>query len=120
MPVIALLGSVASTFGAPQYYMPYGYQLMRNPYSQYQKAPSYNQYQSAPVQPSNPNPYNLAFFNNPYNPIQPAAPKPAVLTRSSANTVNNAPLGLTVDFDSSFGKRKSMVLTFPSEILFEA
>ena len=87
--------------------MPYGYRLIRNPYRQYQSAPANNQYQSAPVQTSNPNPYNLAFFNNPYNPIQQVAPQPTVLTRSSANTVNNAPLGLTVDFDSSFGKYRN-------------
>ena len=92
--MIALLGSVVSTFGAPQYYRRYGYQLVGSPY---------NGYQSASVQPSN---SNTQYYNNPYFPVQPAqvVPQPAVLTRSSANTVNNSPLGLTVDFDSSFGK----------------
>ena len=99
MPVITLLGSVVSTFGAPQYfgtpqyYGRYGYQLVGSPY---------RRYQSAPVQPSN---SNTQYYNNP-NFVQPArvVPQPTVLTRSSANTINNVPLGLTVDFDGSFGK----------------
>merc|ERR1711962_1019087 len=76
LPTFAFLGLTASSYGAPQYYG----------------------YQNVPVQSSYP--YSLAFFNNPYNPVQ---PQPAVLTRTASNTVNNAPLGLTVDFDSSFG-----------------
>merc|ERR1711962_270813 len=76
LPALAFLGLAASSYGAPQYYG----------------------YQNVPVQSSYP--YSLAFFNNPYNPVQ---PQPAVLTRTASNTVNNAPLGLTVDFDSSFG-----------------
>merc|ERR1711973_633080 len=79
LPTFAFLGLAASSYGAPQYY---GYQNVPPP-------PSY--------------PYSLAFFNNPYNPVQAVAPQPAVLTRTASNTVNNAPLGLTVDFDSSFG-----------------
>merc|ERR1711962_84408 len=79
LPTFAFLGLAASSYGAPQYYG----------------------YQNVPAQPSYP--YSLAFFNNPYNPVQAVAPKPAVLTRTASNTVNNAPLGLTVDFDSSFG-----------------
>ena len=87
MPTFAFLGLAASSYGAPQYYG----------------------YQNVPAQPSYP--YSLAFFNNPYNPVQAVAPQPAVLTRTASNTVNNAPLGLTVDFDSSFGKYISIFMT---------
>ena len=87
MPTFAFLGLAASSYGAPQYYG----------------------YQNVPVQTSYP--YSLAFFNNPYNPVQPVAPQPSVLTRTASNTVNNAPLGLTVDFDSSFGKYISIFMT---------
>ena len=108
LAVLALLGLVASTFGAPQYYRRYGYRRYG-----YQR-PQYNRYQSAPAQPSSPVQRSQVIS-------QPAAvPQPPVITRSSANTVNNAPLGLTVDFDSSFGKYKSIFLTFSSKILFQA
>merc|ERR1739838_486400 len=87
---------VAYTFGAPQYYKRYGYG------GQYVHQPGqYGQY--VPAQPLN--------SYNPYNPVQsvqavPQAqvvPQASVITRTAANTVSNAPLGLTVDFDSSFG-----------------
>merc|ERR1711973_437760 len=79
LPTFAFLGLAASSYGAPQYYG-------------YQNVPAQHSY-----------PYSLAFFNNPYNPVQAVAPQPAVLTRTASNSLNSAPLGITVDFDSSFG-----------------
>jgi len=96
LPTLALLGLATSTFGANQYYRRYGYG------GQYVHQPGqYGQY--VPAQPLN--------SYNPYNPVRsvqavPQAqvvPQPSVITRTAANTVSNAPLGLTVDFDSSFG-----------------
>merc|ERR1712172_308065 len=89
LSTLALLGLAASTFGAPQYYQPYGYGGQYGGYGG-----QYNRYQTAPAQPL-----------NSYNPVQIAqvVPQPSVITRTAQNTVANAPLGLTVDFDSSFG-----------------
>merc|ERR1712021_134142 len=88
LSTLAVLGLAASTFGAPQYYQPYGYGGQYGGYGG-----QYNRYQTAPAQPLNS--YNPAFAQ--------VVPQPAVITRTAQNTVSNAPLGLTVDFDSSFG-----------------
>ena len=106
MPALACLGLVASSFGAPQYYRRYGYRGYG-----YQRG-QYNRYQSAPVQPSRPVQRTQVISQPAVVPQSAAIPQPPVITRSSANTVNNAPLGLTVDFDSSFGKCKSKDVSF--------
>ena len=106
LPALACLGLVASSFGAPQYnkwnnnyQRSYGYQ----PANSYQGYNNQNQGFNNPFQML----FQLAqlmngFGNgNGFNNFQPSR---AINTPNAANFVDGAPLGLTVDFDSSFGK----------------
>merc|ERR1711962_1151063 len=105
LPALACLGLVASSFGAPQYnkwnnnyQRSYGYQ----PANSYQGFNNQNQGFNNPFQML----FQLAqlmngFGNgNSFNNFQPSR---AINTPNAANFVDGAPLGLTVDFDSSFG-----------------
>ena len=85
MPTLAVLGLIASTHGAPRWTDYAGnplFQSIRRPFQPFQKPTQYGQ-----------------GFNQPFQPgrIQ-IDPQP------TGNSLNSAPLGITVDFDSSFGK----------------
>jgi len=126
---LLFFGLVSSTFGAPQNYGWLGYptsfqqyqnipsqqygQSFNNPYQSFQVGRSVN----APFQRTQNNPSNLwwngnSFINNPYenaqtfnNPSQAFQPGRAVGTpfQPTQNVQADEPLGITVDFDSSFG-----------------
>ena len=100
MPALACLGLVASSFGAPQYnkwnnnyQRSYGYQ----PANSYQGYNNQNQGFNNPFQML----FQIAQAINGFNNFQPSR---AINTPNADNFVDGRPLGLTVDFDSSFGK----------------
>merc|ERR1711962_1506882 len=95
LPALAFLGLLASTYGAPQYnnyQRNYGYQLVNSYQGYYNQNQGYN------------NPFQMLFqiaqAINGFNNFQPSR---AINTHNAANFVDGAPLGLSVDFDSSFG-----------------
>merc|ERR1711962_162522 len=102
LPALACLGLVASTFGAPQY------NRWNNNYQRSYGSNSYGGYNNQ-NQGFN-NPFQMLFqlaqlmngfgHGNGFNNFQPSR---AINTPNAANFVDGAPLGLTVDFDSSFG-----------------
>ena len=106
LPALACLGLVASTFGAPQY------NRWNNNYQQssaYQKVNSYGGYYNQNQGFNNPFQmlFQLAQLMNGFgngNGLNNFQPSRAINTPNAANFVDGAPLGLTVDFDSSFGK----------------
>jgi len=96
LPALAVFALVGSTFGAPNYR-----QYIRQKYSGYQNfGSSYGQSQN--FFSNFPGQNNQAF--NSYQPFNigrvQAVPNP---NGPIGNTLDNAPLGITVDFDSSFG-----------------
>ena len=86
LPTLAVLGLVASTHGAPRWTDYAGnplFQSIRKPFQPFQQNPiQYGQGFKQPFQPGR---------------IQ-IDPQP------TGNSLNSSPLGITVDFDSSFGK----------------
>merc|ERR1711962_1126002 len=102
LPALACLGLVASTFGAPQY------NRWNNNYQRSYGSNSYGGHNNQ-NQGFN-NPFQMLFqlaqlmngfgSGNGFNNFQPSR---AINTPNAANFVDGAPLGLTVDFDSSFG-----------------
>merc|ERR1711962_174638 len=102
LPALACLGLVASTFGAPQY------NRWNNNYQRSYGSNSYGGYNNQ-NQGFN-NPFQMLFQlaqlmngfgnGNGFNNFQPSR---AISTPNAANFVDGRPLGLTVDFDSSFG-----------------
>merc|ERR1711962_1227411 len=95
LPALAFLGLLASTYGAPQYnnyQRNYGYQ----PVNSYQGYYNQNQGYNNPFQML----FQIAQAINGFNNFQPSR---AINTPNAANFVDGRPLGLTVDFDSSFG-----------------
>merc|ERR1711962_331083 len=95
LPALAFLGLLASTYGAPQYnnyQRNYGYQ----PVNSYQGYYNQNQGYNNPFQML----FQIAQAINGFNNFQLSR---AFNTPNAANFVDGAPLGLSVDFDSSFG-----------------
>jgi len=103
LPAFAVLGLVGSISGAPNYrryirQQPSGYQYFGSPYGQYQN-----------YSPSFPGQNYQASYNN--RPTSTTATSTTTTTTTTVpnrnglrgNTLKNAPLGITVDFDNSFG-----------------
>ena len=96
LPALTFLGLVASSFGAPQFPSMGSLNGLNSLISNFNRQNYPNQYQSSQFEQA---------FNGPYQPFQIGRtandPNQAVPVLSG----ENAPLGLTVDFDSTFGKK---------------